>query len=203
LSQHLQVIDTYPQVGAVTGFYIRERVKDAVQSTRQFIAENPDAQIQHGLLIPREWEQEYIYNTNRTWESYAEEVQGLEDVKITYRGLQTWLSAHHFQFVAPIDVLQAALPTIWSGKLMGQMLEFDQEIDNQGKLRLCTGEQTVNLLGGALDDEMLKLGERLSLQLKGVHLPKRKGIGGMLLRIPLLHGLANRLYHYLYKILFA
>ncbi len=125
LGAHLAVIDTFPNVGAVTGFYIRERVAVGSKSTLAF-ADQPEIETKRGLLIPRKWEEEYIINTGRTREQYDAEVAGIEDVIVKYKGLEAWVSAHHFQAVFPkavvLDVLDEMLPEGWSDKVMGRML---------------------------------------------------------------------------------
>jgi hypothetical protein len=164
LDAHLKLIDTYPQVGMVTGFYIRSRVQSAIASTLKF-TQLPDVKTTRGNLIPREWEEEYILNSNRTWESYRAEVNGLEDIEISYHGLESWVSAHHFQFVSPKKVLLNALPSGWSGNLMGQMLDLENVIDSQGFLRLCTRQQTVHLLGNSLSPHMQREAQNLGMEL--------------------------------------
>jgi len=52
LGAHLAVIDTFPNVGAVTGFYIRQRVAMSSDSTVAF-ANQPKMDVKRGDLIPK------------------------------------------------------------------------------------------------------------------------------------------------------
>lgn len=161
LERHLEVIDTYPNVGAVTGMYIKPHMKEGISSTLKF-AERADVKVERGMLVEKELEQHYIDQTGRTWEKYREEIAGLEDVRLTYKGIQTFISAGHYQFAAKKTTILQALPAQWTGNLMGQMRELDVLIDQLGLLRLCTTPPTLRLLGNLIDqsaaEELRKFG---------------------------------------------
>jgi glycosyltransferase involved in cell wall biosynthesis len=205
LQAHLEVIDTYPRVGAVTGFYIRQRVVMSSESTVAF-ANQPGMTVQRGQLMPRKWEQEYIINSGRTWEQYREEVAGVEDIIVQYQGLEAWVSAHHFQMVCPKAVLQEILaemmPEDWSNRLMGRMVEMDDRMDAKGYLRLCTREQTVRLMGNAISQEIADLAEQCGLEGRAAAFAKAKhGLMARLAQVGwiryLLQGVVNRIYRWL------
>ncbi len=156
LDRHLAVLDTYPDVGAVTGMYIKSHMREGIASTLRF-AERDDVVVEKGDLISREIEQHYIENMGRTWEKYQEEIAGFEDVRMTYQGIQTFASAGHYQFVAIKDRIIQALPAAWSMNLMGQMRDLDVAIDNLGFLRVCTEPATIRLLGNQINEEGAKM----------------------------------------------
>lgn len=199
LEEHLRVIDTYPRVGAVTGFYIRERMKNGIDSTLSFL-DQAGVQTQRGLLMPAIWEEEYRVNSGRSQERYDAEVAGLEDIRVTYRDVEAWVSAHHFQFVAPREVILQALPQEWTGMLMGKMVEMDLAIDRLGYLRLCTGRQTVRLMGNVLDPEVLKLAAQCGIDLQVKKKAGRQSSSPLkafyrsAFGKRLVHGLYNQLY---------
>jgi len=205
LGAHLKVIDIYPKVGAVTGFYIRQRVAMSSESTLAF-ADQPGVETQRGLLMPRKWEEEYLTNSGRTWETYHKEIAGIEDVIVSYQGLEAWVSAHHFQMVSPKAVLQEVLwemlPEGWSSQMMGRMVEMDDLMDEKGYLRLCTREQTVHLMGNAVSEEVAALAQNSGLSVKAVDLdPSRAGFMSRLARVKwfryFLQGIVNRIYRWL------
>jgi hypothetical protein len=167
LDAHLKLIDTFPKVGMVTGLYVRPRVNYATSATLAF-AQEPKVEAVRGRFIPQEWEEEYIANSNRTWESYSKEIEGLEDISLSYQGVEALVSAHHFQFVAPRLVMLQALPNEWTGQLMGQMSALDKQVDELGYLRLSTRQQTVRLLGNCLSPEMAEKAGQLGLAVKKV-----------------------------------
>ena len=164
LPKHLQILDTYPKVGAVTGFYIKQRVVMSSESTLQWVRdyenEHPGL-VQRGNLIPRKWEEEYMDNSGRTEERYQGEIAGVEDILVDYHGIKAWVSAHHFQVLTPkkvlLEVLSEMLEAGWSDLMMGRMVEMDDRMDAKGYLRLTTHEQTMRLLGNAIDAEVKAL----------------------------------------------
>ena len=155
LERHLEVIDTYPKVGAVTGMYIKPHMKEGVSSTVSF-SSSPGVKAERGNLIEKDLEQHYIDQTGRTIEKYQEEINGLEDIRLTYKGVSTFISAGHYQFTSPKAAILQALPAAWTGNLMGQMRELDVAIDRLGLLRLCTTPPTLRLLGNYIDDAAAK-----------------------------------------------
>ena len=205
LGAHLQVIDTFPDVGAVTGFYIRQRIAIGSESTLAFAAQ-PGVETQRGLLMPSKWEEEYLVNSGRTWETYHAEVEDLEDVIVKYRGLEAWVSAHHFQMVCPKRVVQgvlaAMLPDGWSNQSMGRMVEMDNLMDEKGYLRLCTRQQTVRLMGNALSEEVVRLAAESGISARAAkNSVKSNRLIKRLVEVKwvryLLQGIVNRVYRWL------
>ncbi|MBG0771655.1 MAG: glycosyltransferase family 2 protein [Anaerolineaceae bacterium] len=205
LAEHLKVIDTFPNVGAVTGFYIRQRVAMSSESTLAFVNQ-PEMETERGLLMPRKWEEEYLVNSGRTWERYEQEVAGIEDIIVTYHGLQAWVSAHHFQMVCPKvviqEVLSEMLPEGWSEDIMGRMVEMDDRMDAKGYLRFCTREQTVRLMGNAISEEVTELARKSGLEVHAAEpVKKAGGLMSSLLKVKwirfIVQGIVNRLYRWL------
>jgi hypothetical protein len=202
LQAHLKLLDTYPGVGMVTGFYIR-RSQDllADEATLKF-GEQPGVTVTRGLVIPPAWEEEYRVNSGRTVEKYQAETANVEDVALSYQGVEALASAHHFQFMAPRQVLLDALPADWSGKLMGQMVEIEKVIDRKGYLRLTTRQQTIRLLGNSLNAEMLAEAKKIGLETK-----ERRALGsapsawGRLASVPWIRRIAQGIYNRLYNFL--
>lgn len=164
LPEHLKVLDTYPNVGAVTGFYIKQRVAMSSDQTLAWVKaleEKDPSAVQRGNLISRKWEEEYMDNAGRTEERYQSEIEGIEDVVVSLQGVKAWVSAHHFEVLVPknvlIEVLNQMLPGGWSDQLMGRMVEMDDRMDALGYLRLTTYPQTMRLLGNVIDDEVSAL----------------------------------------------
>ena len=87
LDAHLKVLTTFPKTGMVTGFYIRSQMAFSIKSTMEF-ARPVRRQSERGQLIEQKWEQHYLDNMGRTWERYREETRDLEDVRLTYEGVQ-------------------------------------------------------------------------------------------------------------------
>lgn len=206
LPKHLEILDTYPNVGAVTGFYIKQRVVMSSESTLKWVEElekeHPDT-VQRGNLIPRKWEDEYMDNSGRTQERYQSEIAGVEDILVDYEGVKAWVSAHHFQVLIPkrvlLEVLSEMLEDGWSDLMMGRMVEMDDRMDAKGYLRLTTHDQTMRLLGNAIDDEVKALaakdGITTEAALTGIATEKAGGLWGN----AVVRKLAQRTINWLYR----
>ena len=200
LDEHLKIIDTYPNVGSVCGLYMRPLMAYGIQSTLEFI-KRTDIQVERGLILPREMEQHYIDHMGRTWESYQEETKGLEDIAVTYQGVQAFVSAGHHQFVAPRRVILEALPKAWGGELMGRMRDLDGEVDRLGYLRFCTRTFPTRLLGNALGADSVALAQTYGITAKAAAIHETRGLLVRLYRTHLVQGLAWWLYRRVFKII--
>ena len=200
LDEHLKLLETYPKVGLVTGFYIRSHLRYATQTIDAF-SQQADVQSTRGLLIPREIEQHYIDNMGRTWDSYRQEVNGLEDIQLDYRGLIALASAGHHQFVAYRQLIREALP-LWDGQLMGKMIELENTVDRMGYLRLSTYTPCTRLLGNVISSENAAEAKRLGLMAQaGKATQSHPGLAGNLMRIPLIRRTAQALYNRLHGLI--
>jgi glycosyltransferase involved in cell wall biosynthesis len=199
LDTHLKIIDTYPQVGMVTGFYIRPHMSYGNDSALKF-ALQPDVKTERGLLIPKEWEEQYINNMGRTWDRYNEEIEGLQDVALTYQGIEVLVSAGHHQFVAPKSILLEALPTGWTGNLMGQMRDIDTTVDRMGYLRLTTRQPVTRLIGNVISLEMAAEAAEYGISVTGNVVKPTSSRLARLYRHPIVQRIAKSIYNQVYKI---
>lgn len=142
-------------------------------------------------------------NSGRTQERYQGEVQGVDDIIVDYQGVKAWVSAHHFQVLTPKKILLEVLPEMldegWSNQMMGRMVEMDDRIDAKGYLRLTTYEQTMRLLGNAIDDEVkaLAAGDGISTHAALAENAPEKSAG--LWNNELIQKVAQRLLNWLYR----
>jgi hypothetical protein len=199
LETHLKIIDTYPGVGMVTGFYIRPHMSYGNESALKF-AEQADVTVEQGQLIPKEWEQQYIDNMGRTWEKYNEETAGLQDMALTFKGVETLVSAGHHQFVAPRKVLMEALPQGWTGNLMGQMRDLDSTVDRLGYLRLTTRQPVTRLIGNVVSPEMAAEAAQYGISATGNVIKNTPTRLAKLYRNPIVQRIAKSIYNQVYKI---
>jgi len=197
LDAHLKIMNTYPHVGLVTGFYIRSHLRYATQTIEAF-SRQPGVEVTRGLLIPKEMEQHYIDNMGRSWEIYQQEVNGLEDMRLTYQGLSTLASAGHHQFVTYRQLMLEVLPT-WDRNLMGKMIELETAIDQLGYLRLSTYTPVTRLLGNVISAENAAEAHRLGLVARSGAVAKpRIGLISRFMRLPLIKRLTLGLYNRLH-----
>jgi hypothetical protein len=125
---------------------------------------------------------------------------------VTYKGLEAWVSAHHFQMVSPKKIMQEVLsemlPTGWTDRAMGRMVEMDDLMDSKGYLRFCTREQTVRLMGNVISEEVAQLAQKSGLSVQaGDTGESSRGLMNRLAQIKgiryILQGIVNRVYRWL------
>ncbi len=157
LEAHLQVLDTFPNVGMVSGYVLRSFYDEArISSNLEFAHSEPEAQLVKGDFVPESLWRRWAESTGRDPDEVVRQFQAREDLLLEYKGLQAFAAANHDQFVGPKSALIEALPDEWSGRLMGEMLEFDQRLNELGYLRLATREQTSEHIGNALSPELAR-----------------------------------------------
>jgi hypothetical protein len=203
LERHLEVLETYPKVGMVTGLYIRLHMKEGIGSVLKF-AEEEGVETRRGDLISKDLQFHYIDNTGRTWEQYQKETEGLEDLALTYKGVATLASAGHYQFVARKEIILQALPGVWQNQLMGKMRELDLQVDLMGYLRLCTHPATIRLLGNVINPEMAELINQYGISVAPSEIESQPvTLKTRFMRLPIVKRAAYFLYNRLFKIINA
>jgi hypothetical protein len=102
------------------------------------------------------------------------------------------------------EVLLKALPVGWTGRLMGKMREFDDMVDKLGYLRLNTPTPVTRLLGNVLSEENAAEARLLGLEVSHeIKTSRPAGTITKLGRLPLINGIARKLYNWLYKFINA
>lgn len=155
LEAHLNILETFPQVGMVSGLPLRDLAGRASQTLNEFINDPPPGfAVKYERRIQEEWEADWARSTGRDPAAHLKKTKDEQDLIVSYKGQEALGSATHFQFVAYKRVLSQALPDSWSGRLMGEMLEFDNAVDRQGYIRLSTLEQYVRHLGNVITEKL-------------------------------------------------
>ncbi len=149
---HLEILESFPNVGMVSGLPVLSSTDESVHSTLEFAAGTPGVEMIQGSLVPVEWQIDHALSIGRDPYEWARASREGGDRLVRYKGLEAFVSATHFQFVTRKDVILQALPAEWTGRLMREMRQLDQEVDRMGYLRLSTRERTVQHLGNVLDD---------------------------------------------------
>lgn len=84
--------------------------------------------------------------------------------------------------------------------MMGRMVEMDDRIDAKGYLRLTTYEQTMRLLGNAIDDEVAALAARDGVETSAAVRDSQPNVQAKgIWRLPKVRGLAERITNWLYQ----
>lgn len=147
LAPQIQILETFPNVGAVTGWPVRIASKWGISSALRFGAEH--AEMTQGRFIPREWEMDYCDSIGRDATSYEAATWGVPDVKIRYKGVEALATCQHCQFVGYAGRLAPLIQR--TDKAMIDEIQFDEAIDKSGYLRLATVERLTRHIGNVLE----------------------------------------------------
>jgi hypothetical protein len=210
LEAHLEVVESFPHVGMVSGVPVRNAAGHAHRSLDRLAEQGaPGLAAARQRRIADAWEADWAASTGRDPEAHLQATREYLDLVFRMEKpggvCEAIASANHFQFVTPKHVILQALPSTWTGKLMGSMIELDEAVDNLGCLRLSTVERYTRHLGNALSAEVLAEVRSLGLPVEAGAAPvagkrKRKH---WLLRLPGSRRALAGLYQRLFKILYS
>ena len=201
LEAHMKIIETFPNVGMVSGSPVRDASDRASNSVKKLI-DNSDPSLKYSYerRIPDDWESDWAISVGRDPEKHMEATRDFQDLILERNGVEAFGSASHFQFLSPKEVMLDAMPDLWSGRLMGQMNEQDQAVDNLGFLRLSTVGRYCRHLGNTIGPDMLQEAQELGLDV-GIGHRNIRSKKHWLLTIPGGGRILRRVYDFLFKIL--
>jgi len=148
LSALLNVLETFPQAGMVTGMPLLNP-EEFSTSTVEWVERHPGAKLERGHLLS--WD-DFLQHAGSLGNDEAAArmfYEQHESIRLSYQDQEYFVGAGHFQFVAPCKVLQQALP-FPSQRPMGQVRALDVAINRLGYLRLCTPQWWVRHLGNSI-----------------------------------------------------
>ena len=148
LSQHLEILETYPKVGLVSG---------RVVGGNHFISSIPAVCKEYGIRLepfeaPREWGESWSLNLGKEaewWRTIAQK-EGLKQYLLEYKGVKAFSGAQSISFVFRKELLKD-LPPIQEKKYVGDDGLLKNEIDRLGYMQLSTYRKTVDHIGNAVD----------------------------------------------------
>jgi hypothetical protein len=201
LKAHLDILESFPNVGMVSGSPERTLFDHGIQSNIRFAEAEPDVYLHSGKTIPEVWEKEWAISLGKDVPNYLEQVSKLDDIIMERGGQKVYATACHNQFVMPKAIAVKFLQDGWSGRLMGGMNEFDNAVDEAGYLRLTTLDRTTRLIGNLVSPAMAEEAKSY-----GIDIQAKAPIRGVnkisgLLRWRPIHWFLQGLYNRLFKIL--
>jgi glycosyltransferase involved in cell wall biosynthesis len=201
LEAHLELLEAFPMVGMVSGAPVRDASERASRSLKKLIdADDTPVRVSYERRIPDEWESDWALSVGRDPKEHLERTRSYQDIILESNRVEAFGSASHFQFLSPKDMIKKALPEIWSGKLMGEMNELDEAVDQLGYLRLSTVNRYTRHLGNTISPDLAGEARKLDIVLPGDQrrVSKQKH---WLLSIPGSGRLLRRTYNSLFNIL--
>jgi hypothetical protein len=198
LRAHLDILDSFPNVGMVSGSPERTLFDHGIQSNLRFAEMEPDVHLHYGKTIPEAWEREWAISLGKDVPSFLEQISKLDDIVMERDGKKVYATACHNQFVMPKSIAMKFLQDGWSGRLMGGMNEFDNAVDEAGYLRLTTLDRTTRLIGNLVSPAMAEEAKLYSIEIRAkAPMPGANRLSRLLKWKPIhwfLQGLYNRLF---------
>ena len=205
LPAHLRLLDSFPNVGMVSGSPERTLFDHGIASALRLAETDPEVTLARGRWIPETWEREWAVALGFDPAAYLQRVQPLEELILETRGERAYATACHNQFVSPKEVLARALEGDWPDRLMGGLNELDNAIDAAGHLRLTTLDRTTKLIGNVIGPDLA--GEAARLGIRGESAEpralrrRRRGIAERLALWGPVHWFLQGLYNRLFALL--
>jgi hypothetical protein len=200
LDAHIEIFDTFPNVGLVSGAPVGYSSEGAFTSVDQFISKaHRDIEVSEK---PRNhsWEADWAESTGRSVNDHLAKIKSTPNIHITIRGVEAVKSSKHFQFLAPKNVICQALTTDWSGSMMDELVSMDETVDRLGYLRLCTPTRFSRHIGNALTEEIAEEARRLEIPFE-TKIQEIQYADHWLLKIPGSGRILWPLYRWLFKVL--
>lgn len=210
LQASLEVLEAFPQTGMVSGAPLRGGSSHAMHSLEALVSSgSPRFEARRERLIADDWESDWALSTGRDPKAHLAETRGQLDLVLRSAqpgGLgfvEAVGGANHFQYLTPKQIILNALPSAWTGRLMGWMIELDEAVDRLGCLRLSTTQRFTTHLGNSLSPQVIQEAIQMGLLDPNQPVPSVSAAGRTrkrpwLLRIP---G-SRRIFHAAYKRLF-
>lgn len=155
LESALTILEAFPEAGMVTCQPIAGDLSQHCDATLIGVASDDSVNsVQAEDLIPA-----HLVRSQRLAigaEPTIPDTVGRRDILIERGGIQAFVSASHFQFVAPSNVLRRVTP-LASSRPLGDDVVLDERLDSLGYWRLSCPEYLVHHLGNHFPD----LGEEL------------------------------------------
>ena len=195
LKAHLKILESFPNVGMVTGTPIRPPIEYSSRTLEWAEAQN-NADIKRGVL--QSWEDYWTHTKSlgMSKEKAHESYKMGEDILINFRENEAYIGAGHFQFVAYKDVLEKVTPfpnTI----AMGNERLLDQRINDLGLLRLSLTRKFVQHLGNIPSKKLIKQHNEVKIQNKYDESLK---IGDRFWKIPMIKKVLLKVYNLIFNI---
>ena len=150
LSEHLKVLETFPNVGVVSGQVVEG--DGAISAVEKWIQNIP---VSSELFpIPFEWTERWCRSLGLDPHGYTEKARerNFKTYLISYQGLRVFSGARGYAYTFKKELLKIFPPLETDRLVGGSDAYWHQEIDRLGYLRLSTYRRLTDHIGNVVDD---------------------------------------------------
>jgi glycosyltransferase involved in cell wall biosynthesis len=156
MQAHLEIMETFPDVGMVSGIPLRNQAEFYTAGTRRWVEANSDnLSCEKGDLIPEEWTIEFVKSLERMDpRGFLERWAALEDWRIEHNGVHAYVGASHMQYLTSRQVIDQMTPQRFAHALHTEDDQyFDRAIEEAELLRLSVDRPYVHHIGNTLSED--------------------------------------------------
>lgn len=150
LSRHLEIFETFPEVGTVSGLPRRGR-RTFYANTIRRASDLTDTTFEEGKFIPDEWIIDHARSLGKL--DTVENDLSKMDYRITRNSVSSYATATHFQFMIKKETVLPYLPFPYDRPMGDSVAHLDRAVDGSDLLRLAVTERAVKHLGNMLDEQ--------------------------------------------------
>lgn len=193
LKEHLNIFESFPNVGMVTGTPIRPPIGYST-NTLQWAESQKEVEINRGVLQSWDDFRTHTKSLGMSKEESQESFKNGEDILIKYKENKVFIGAGHFQFVAYKEVLEKVTPFPYT-VAMGNERLLDQRINELGLLRLSLTRKFVQHLGNAPDRDLFEQHDDIKVQNKH---DESLGLSERFYNIPIIKRVLLKVYNLIF-----
>ena len=156
LEESLKILETYPNVGMITARPLRT-IPELFTNTVQWAKGTPEVLVEEDDFISYADYYEFSATLGYSDEKLEKEYKKRKDIRLTYKGVQAFAGANHFQFIGWKKVLQTVTPFDMQ-KPLGQVKQLDERLNANGYLRLMTAKPHIQNMSNQIPGSLEKTG---------------------------------------------
>jgi hypothetical protein len=150
LDPQLDILNTYPNVGIVSGWPVRRSM--GINNGNTIKWAETYAKITKGRFITDQEEGDYATSIGNKPISIHEMFLNQMDIMAEYQGIKAYCTSQHCQFIARVKTV--APFCVESEEAMATERPFDKSIDDAHLLRLTTVKRVTRHIGNIVDDKI-------------------------------------------------
>lgn len=167
LSKHLEVFETFPNVGSVSGKYVSGG--HHIENTLKTIKSNPWKT--ERFTVPKDWNEEWAKGLGDDPEEFLKrpDVLNCQTYLVEKDGVKVFPGGCGFQFMTRRKVIQRFLPLQYPSFVGGGDSLLHKMIDEAGYLRLTTFEKCTMHMGNSITEDWIQEAMKYGISVEDVH----------------------------------